>query len=243
MSWALDVGFGTRAASTAPACDLFVLWRTCTFVNPKRASDQQDESTLTLGDLLYADTSSTPISEDDWTQLVNKIGAGDQQALRALYERTHRIVFTLAIRICGSREIAEEVTVDVFHDVWRRAAEYDPTGGSAIGWIMMQARSRAIDRVRFEHRKKRVDPHPSQPEPTTSPADAIDAQQRRRLLEGAMTVLTDDERLAIETAFFSGLTYAETAARLDEPLGTVKTRVRSALAKLRRSFDGEGGGS
>jgi len=80
----------------------------------------------------------------DWVRLVDSIAAGDQQALRALYERTHRIVFTLVMRICGNREMAEELTLDVFHDVWRRSGQYDPKGGSVVGWIMMQARSRAI---------------------------------------------------------------------------------------------------
>ena len=72
-------------------------------------------------------------------------------------KRTHRIVFTLMVRITNNRETAEELTLDVFHDVWRRASTYDPAGGSVVGWIMNQARSRAIDRLRFEQRKKRVD--------------------------------------------------------------------------------------
>jgi RNA polymerase sigma-70 factor, ECF subfamily len=217
-------------------------------MNPKRASDGRDEATTTLGDLLYADRSGTSIPEHDWVRLVDSIAAGDQQALRALYERTHRIVFTLVLRICGKRELAEEVTLDVFHDIWRRSAEYDPRGGSVVGWIMMQARSRAIDRLRFEQRKKRIDPQPhsghgEEQVEANGPADAIDARQRRCLLEGALTELTPDERQAIETAFFSELTYSETATRLGQPVGTVKTRVRSALAKLRKALGGEGGRS
>lgn len=213
-------------------------------VHPKRASDGQDESTTTLGDLLYADRSGTSIPEDDWARLVEAIAAGDQQALRALYERTHRLVFTLVMRICGKRELAEEITLDVFHDVWRRSAGYDPKDGSVVGWIMNQARSRAIDRLRFEQRKKRVPPQPDhreEPAEAPGPADTIDARQRRDLLQAALAALTPDERQAIETAFFSELTYAEAAVRLDQPLGTVKTRVRSALAKLRQALDREGG--
>ena len=99
-------------------------------MNPKRASDGQGESASTLGDLLYADRSCTSIPEPDWVRLVESTAAGDQQALRALYERTHRIVFTLIMRICGNREMAEELTLDVFHDVWRRSAEYDANNGS-----------------------------------------------------------------------------------------------------------------
>jgi len=209
-------------------------------VHPKRASDPTG---TTLGDLLYADgTRGTP-AEADWVRLVEAIATGEQAALRAIYARTHRLVFTLAFRICGNRELAEEVTLDVFHDVWRKAAQYEPAGGSVVSWIMIQARSRAIDRLRFEQRKKRVHPLPNAPEDVDAgaAAAAMDARQRRRTLEGALSTLTPHERAAIETAFFAGLTYAETADVLDEPLGTVKTRVRSALIKLRKALAAEGG--
>jgi RNA polymerase sigma-70 factor, ECF subfamily len=214
-------------------------------VSSKQAPSGDVGSSSTLGDLLYADRSRT-IPEDDWVQLVQAIAAGDQQALRALYERTHRLVFTLAIRMCGNRESAEEITLDVFHDVWRRSRDYDPAGGSVVGWIMNQARSRAIDRLRFEGRKKRTAPPPvtgsEEPAERPGPADALDGVRRRSALQAALGALTGDERRTIETAFFSELTYSETAAHLDEPLGTVKTRVRSALAKLRKALDTDEGG-
>jgi RNA polymerase sigma-70 factor (ECF subfamily) len=209
--------------------------------NPKAPDDEP-----TLGALLYADRSRIPIPEHDWVRLVEAVAAGDQRALRALYDRAHRLVFTLAVRICGVRETAEEVTLDVFHDVWRRAADYTPAGGSVLGWIMMQARSRAIDRNRFEQRKKRIDPttgaRDEQVEPA-GPADAVAAEQRRGMLHSALNALSAEERLTIETAYFSELTYSETAVRLAEPVGTVKTRVRSALAKLRKVLATEGRGS
>jgi RNA polymerase sigma-70 factor, ECF subfamily len=213
-------------------------------VDPKRDPDGQDEAPTLLGDLLYADRSATTTPEDDWVRLVRAMAGGDQQALRALYQRSHRLVFTLAMRIAGSRESAEEITLDVFHDLWRRASEYDPQGGSVVGWIMNQARSRAIDRHRFDHRKKRLAAHADAGEPAadaSGPGDDVDIRERRSLLEEALTALTSDERQAIETAFFAELSYAETAIRLDQPLGTVKTRVRSALAKLRKALDHEGG--
>src|SRR6185436_12461454 len=99
---------------------------------------------------LHADEGKARVSETYWTGLVRSIAAGDQHALYALYEQTHRLVFTLIVRITNNGETAEEVTVDVFHDVWRRAPTYDQAGGSVVGWIMNQARSRAIDRLRFE---------------------------------------------------------------------------------------------
>src|SRR5499426_4671629 len=112
--------------------------------------------TKTLGDILYADKSKVRVSEDEWRQLIRAVGGGDQRALHSLYEQTHRIVFTLIVRIIANRETAEEVTVDVFYEVWRNASTYDPANGSVVGWIMNQARSRAIDRLRYEQRKKRV---------------------------------------------------------------------------------------
>lgn len=201
--------------------------------------DRRDCTTGTLGDLLYADKAKPRVSEKDWVGLVQAIAAGDQLALHALYERTHRLVFTLIMRIIDSRETAEELTLDVFHDVWRRASKYDAEGGSVMGWIMNQARSRAIDRLRFEQRKKRLNPHAGGPLPVSAASDSEEVVARReqdRLLREALTVLGAEERQTIETAFFYELTYAEAAARLNQPLGTVKTRIRSGLGKLRQAL-------
>jgi RNA polymerase sigma-70 factor, ECF subfamily len=127
----------------------------------------------------------------------------------------------------------------VFHEVWRRASTYDATGGSVVGWIMNQARSRAIDRLRFEQRKKRVNPGADDaltPAGHDDPLDVVDVREQARLIREALKILTPDERQAIEAAFFSELTYREVAVRLDQPLGTVKTRIRSALGKLRHAL-------
>jgi RNA polymerase sigma-70 factor (ECF subfamily) len=199
--------------------------------------DPREGASGTLGDVLYADKPNTLVSEKDWAALVQRIAAADQLALHALYERTYRVVFTLSMRIIGNRETAEELTLDVFHDVWRGASRYDPVNGTVLGWIMNQARSRAIDRLRFENRKKRVDPHAGDPAPEASDAhDPLEFKEQCRALRNALTALTPDERHAIEAAFFSELTYSEVAARLREPLGTVKTRIRSGLHKLRQAL-------
>jgi RNA polymerase sigma-70 factor (ECF subfamily) len=194
----------------------------------------------TLGDVLYA-KSKAPVPEQDWAALVQSVAAGDQLALHALYEMAHRIVFTLAMRITANRETAEELTVDVFHDVWRRASSYAPANGTVLGWIMNQARSRAIDRLRFETRKKRsrdIDVHPLA-EVAADPQDALELRQQGESLRAALATLTPDERQAIETTFFAGLTHAEAAARLHKPLGTIKTRIRSGLHKLRQKLTAE----
>lgn len=194
----------------------------------------------TLGDLLYADHTQARVSEGAWVALVRAMAAGDQRALRALYERTHRLVFTFLARLLNDRRSAEEVTVDTFHAVWQRAARYDPTGGPVLGWIMNQARTRAIDRLRYEQRKKRT-ARPcaddgSADGGTDSADEAIEAIQQGQALRESLSVLTSGEREAIEAAFFLELSYPEVATRLNQPLGTVKTRIRSGLEKLRQAL-------
>ena len=213
-------------------------------VQAAQHSDQEPAeakgSPATLGDVLYANKSGVLVPESEWVALVRSIAAGDQLALHALYERSNRVVFTLVMRLTSNRETAEELTLDVFHDIWRRASGYDPANGTVLGWIMNQARSRAIDRLRFESRKKRVDPQAGDATPEAGEAvnghDALAFKQQGEALRAALTFLTPDERQAIEVAFFSELTHIEVATKLDQPLGTIKTRIRSGLHKLRRAL-------
>lgn len=203
--------------------------------------ERSDGSPGTLGDVLYSGKPKTLVPEKEWVALVHAIAAGDQAALHALYERAGRPVFTLVMRITSNRESAEELTLDVFHDVWRRACGYDPANGTVLGWIMNQARSRAIDRLRHDRRKKRDGSGADEWLRTAERAqerDILELKEQRRALLAAMDVLTPEERQAIEAAFFSELSYAEVASQLDQPLGTVKTRIRSALHKLRQGLAG-----
>lgn len=205
----------------------------------RRTEPNEQTPPETLGRILYSDKAKVRKTENEWVLLVRSIAVGDQVALRSLYEQTHRIVFTLIFRITKDRETAEELTIDVFHDVWRKAAGYDPSGGPVVGWIMNQARSRAIDRVRFEQRKKRVNGYPDEPvtaSPRKDPQQECQLAEETQRLRDAIHLLTPEERQVIETAFFSELTYQETAEKLKQPLGTVKTRIRSALCKLRQAF-------
>jgi RNA polymerase sigma-70 factor, ECF subfamily len=210
---------------------------------PVREAEYSEENpvqsdTKTLGDILYGN-GKVRVSEHEWIRLVRAVAAGDQLALHALYEKAHRIVFTLILRITANRETAEEVTIDVFHDVWRKASTYDAGNGSVIGWIMNQARCRAIDRLRFEQRKKRINPYlDGLPAAThiVDPQQASLCEEQSRLLQGALDGLTPEERQVIETAFFSEMTYQEVARKFHLPLGTVKTRIRSGLGKLRQTL-------
>src|SRR5947208_9581505 len=134
------------------------------------AKKSTDKTPATLGDVLYA-KSKAPVPEQDWATLVRSMAAGDQLALHTLYEMAHRMVFTLIMRITANRETAEELTIDVFHDVWRRASRYDAANGTVLGWIMNQARSRAIDRLRFDSRKKRSQGDSDGPPPAEEAAE------------------------------------------------------------------------
>jgi RNA polymerase sigma-70 factor (ECF subfamily) len=206
--------------------------------------EHPQKTSATLGDVLYAKSASM-VPEQAWAKLVQSIAGGEQAALHELFEMAHRVVFTLALRMTANRETAEELTIDVFHDVWRRAGQYDPANGTVLGWIMNQARSRTLDRLRFDSRKKRAaaadTPSLVDAELSADPADVLELRQQGQWLRAALAQLTPAERQAIETTFFGDLTHAEAAARLGQPLGTIKTRIRSGLHKLRDALAAEAG--
>jgi RNA polymerase sigma factor (sigma-70 family) len=192
----------------------------------------------TLGDVLYAGSSQALVSEKNWVRLAEGIAGGDASALHALYERTHRPVFTLMVRLTSNRETAEELTVDIFDDMWRKACRYDPAKGTVLAWIMNQARAKAIDWLRLEQLQKRPQPLPEGGLLIIDAPDYRDVMQfneQSGRLRAALTLLTPEERAAIEMAFFSELSYTEVAARLKQPSSTIKARIRSALRKLATS--------
>ena len=114
--------------------------------------DHRESPPALLGDVLYANNTQVLASEYTWVGIVQSIAARDQLALHALYTRMHGIVFTWTMQFVSDWKTAEELTLDVFHDAWRRASTYDPAGDSVVGWILNLARSKAIDRLRSEHR-------------------------------------------------------------------------------------------
>jgi RNA polymerase sigma-70 factor, ECF subfamily len=195
----------------------------------------------TLEHLLRAQVLGSATPESHWVALLQDIASGDQRALRDLHHRMRGLVFTLILRMVQDRHTAEELTLDVFQGIWKRAGEYRSEGGTVVGWIMIQARSRAIDQIRFERAQKRVNPfpHPEEPAIADSAAEHVDAIGRAMRLRAALAHLTPAERSAVDMAFFSEHSYAEAAQHLYEPEGTVKTRIRSALEKLRHALDRE----
>jgi RNA polymerase sigma-70 factor (ECF subfamily) len=171
--------------------------------------------------------------------LITRIASGDQGALGDLYERTKKQVYGLALRILRNAATAEEVLTDVYLQVWRQASHYDARRGRPFTWLATIARSRALDRLRSG---KPEEQWPEEIEAADVVAhssgieEAVAANERRRIVIAALEALSTKEREVIELAYFSGLTQREMATQLGQPLGTVKTRVRRALTKLRETL-------
>jgi len=169
-----------------------------------------------------------------------RIAGGDQHALAELYDRHARLVFSLALRILQERGDAEDVVQDVFAQVWSQAGRYDPGRGAVAAWMLTLARSRAIDRLRARRSRPESAADSGAADSLADPAatqdlDLLSAEQVQRLRR-AVDQLPEPQRVALDLAYYDGLTHAEIAARLSEPLGTIKTRIRQAVIKLRESL-------
>jgi RNA polymerase sigma-70 factor (ECF subfamily) len=175
-------------------------------------------------------------------ELVARAAGGDERAIGQLYDRYGAVLYAVAYRIVGQRADAEEVVLDAFAQAWREAPRFEAGRGSVAGWLTMIARSRALDLVRARTRRDRMTASAAAERPNTSPAmsefrpdpaKALDHDERRRQVTQALQTLSPPQRQAIELAYFEGLSQSEIAERLQEPLGTVKTRVRLGMQKLR----------
>lgn len=175
-------------------------------------------------------------------QLVDRMAAGDEPALTALYDRYGAVLYALAYRILREPADAEEVIMETFAQAWREAGRYEPGRGSVPAWLTMMTRSRALDQVRSRDRRDRVVTAAARQEPDGPPAagrwDADPARgpeqlERQQQVREALAALVPAQREAIELAYYEGLSQSEIAERLREPLGTIKTRIRLGMIKLR----------
>jgi len=170
--------------------------------------------------------------------VVQRLAAGDRDAVAELYDRHAARIMGLAIRIVRNSSDAEDVVQEVFSQAWRTAPNYQPARGPVAGWLLMMARTRAIDRLRSRQARRDaadgadLDGLPADVAPVSE--QLIASQQAARVREAMMT-LPVEQRAALELAYFEGLTQTEIAERTQTPLGTVKTRIRTALTSLRRS--------
>lgn len=170
--------------------------------------------------------------------LVEQMAQGRQDALARLYDETSSVLNGLLLRILERPEDAEEVLLDVYMKAWKYAARYSEKRGSVQAWLMIMARNAAIDRIR----QKRAQPKTlafepeATPEPESteaSPEEQTAERQRRRKVQIVLRELPPEQREVVELAFFGGLTHAELAEHLQEPLGTIKSRIRMGLIRLR----------
>lgn len=169
-------------------------------------------------------------------ELVLQMGQGDRGAFGRFYDRYAPLVFSFAMRLVRERSAAEDLLQEVFLQVWREAENYTPERGAPEAWIITITRSRGIDRVRFIRRRdKSFVPmeRPSGREYDGEVESGAPAAEARVMVQSALAQLTESQRRVIELAYFDGLSQSEIAARTNEPLGTVKTRIRAALQRLR----------
>ena len=175
--------------------------------------------------------------EHKWGDLIIRIAQGDHAAVAELYDSASSLVFSLALRILDDREAAEEVTLDVFTQVWRQAESYDARRGTPASWLLTLARSRTIDRFRASAPERKqsapLDTLDLMSDECSNPEVETIERERCRLVQQALTALPPEQREPIVLAYFYGLSQSEIAAKLGMPLGTVKTRIRSGMFRLR----------
>ena len=184
-----------------------------------------------------------PAQNND-VELLKAIAAADdaaEAALAQLYDRYRAILFGLLMRILNNREEAEDVLQELFLQVWRRAADFDENRGRPFTWLVTMARSRGIDRLRALASRERVAQEGARDEAEAVSDAATDTfrSEQRGLVNDALAQLPDEQKRPLMLAYFDGLTQSEIAARLGAPLGTVKTRMRTGMTKLRELLAGK----
>lgn len=190
---------------------------------------------------IWAALLGTVTAAADDRDAVSRMIDGDSEGLTTLYDRYGRLVYSLALRIVRDQGDAEDVTQDVFVQAWRQAHRFDTRRGNVVAWLLTVTRTRALDLLR----RRRVRPQPADDTSVEISDDTpqqdvqFESTERARAVRAALDSLPLVQRLAIELAFFNGLTHAEIAEQLEIPLGTVKTRVRQGLLRLRDMLPGE----
>ena len=180
--------------------------------------------------------------DDGGAGLLRRMAAGDEAALGALYDRWSALVHSVALRIVGDAGDAEELVEETFWQAWRQAGRYDASRGGVSAWLVVIARSRALDRVRLRGWKRASagsDAELAAAEAVVevgSPLQAAEQDETRRIVRAAMDALPAEQRETLEMAYFRGMSQSEIAAATGQPLGTVKTRARLALQKLREAL-------
>jgi RNA polymerase sigma-70 factor (ECF subfamily) len=181
------------------------------------------------------------LADDVDAALLARVAAGDERALASVYDRIAAAAYGLALRITGDADTAEDAVQEALLRVWRRADRYDATRGGGRPWLLRLVRNVAIDLIRTRGARGRAEvrgaaeEHEHVPEPER-PEDVVARNERGARVRAALEELPREQRRAIEIAYFEGLSHAEIAARENTPLGTVKTRIRDGVIRLRAGF-------
>ncbi len=185
--------------------------------------------------------SKLPSNEKDLAELIEKIARGCESALSKFYDRTVSRVYGLALKILTKNHDADEVAMDVFKQIWNKAADYTPERGSPTAWLITLTRSRAIDRLRTDNKRKIREESLDFKVPASSSTsdEKTDIREKRDLINGALSALPPGQRKSIELAYYYGLTQTEIADVMNKPLGTVKSWMRAGMSKLRASMGAE----
>jgi len=188
---------------------------------------------------------STTEGMDD-RALLRAVAAHDKEAFQQLYARHSAMLFGFALKILSDRAEAEDVLQESFIQIWKTASSFDEGRGKPLGWFIMLTRSRAIDRLRSRKTRTRLTESAAAEGATNSadatPADDALASEDQRAVRGALNTLPLEQRVPIEMAYFKGLTQFEISQQLSQPLGTVKTRIRAGMMRLREQLGGAAAG-
>jgi len=174
-------------------------------------------------------------TSDDDSSLIRRIADGDEAALATLYDRWSQVVYSLVAHLLNDADGAEDVVEETFWQIWQRAASYDASRGTLRTWILTIGRSRALDRLRSRKRNREdgaVDLSLIR-DPRSDPSQQVEGMERSNLVYAALGQLPEDQRVALELAYFRGLSQSEISTLMGEPLGTIKTRMRLGMQKLR----------
>ena len=193
---------------------------------------------------MTADTNKNTDTQGDDSALIERIRRGDRSGFMVFYDRFSPLLFSVASRVLGDRKEAEDVLQEVMLAIWNKSGDYDPALGTLSSWAVVLTRNRALDRLRARTRRLRLIEEVSlmadDPQESTSPSagEVVHGRERAEMLRTAMKELPSEQRMAIELAFFTGMTQSDIAVRLQQPLGTVKARIRRGMLRLREQLGG-----
>ena len=174
--------------------------------------------------------------EQEDRDLIRRMVSKDAQALDVFYSRYNRLAFSLILRIVANRDDAEDVLVDVFWQIWQQAVRYDASRGKPVAWLLTIARTRAIDCIRVSGRRPTGEPVEDHTQPATADPglDTFVLADTQRAVREALETLPEQQRTPLEMAYFQGMSHTEIASALNQPLGTIKDRIRNGMMHLRK---------